>query len=152
MGRETDRLRRSLVCGVDDSAYGRAAARVAARLAERFRLKLLIVHVTEAPALAGTSNEVGAAIEQLGDRKAHSLLAAVAVEEELGPVERRVEFGPPAERLARVAEEEDAELIVVGSRGRGALRAALLGSVSTELIGIAPCPVLVVPPGAAARA
>ena len=49
-----------------------------------------------------------------------------------------------------VAEEEDAELIVVSSRGRGgALKAALL---ATELIGSAPFPVLVVPPGAATRA
>jgi nucleotide-binding universal stress UspA family protein len=42
-------------------------------------------------------------------------------------------------------------MIVVGSRGRGAFKAAFLGSVSTSLIGIARCPVLVVPPGAAHR-
>ena len=40
-------------------------------------------------------------------------------------------------------------MIVVGSRGRGAFKAAFLGSVSGELIGVARCPVLVVPPGAA---
>lgn len=152
MGRErSNRLHRSLVCGVDDSDYGRASARIARRLAEQLRLELLIVHVSEAPVLVGIGNETAAATEQLGDRKAQYLLAAVTAEEDLGPVERRVEFGAPAKRLAAVAEEEDAELIVVGSRGRGALRAAMLGSVSTELIAIAPCPVLVVPPGAAAR-
>ena len=37
-------------------------------------------------------------------------------------------------------------MIVVGSRGRGAFKAAFLGSVSTSLIGVARCPVLVVPP------
>jgi nucleotide-binding universal stress UspA family protein len=58
--------------------------------------------------------------------------------------------GYPAERLADLADEEGAELIVVGSRGRGAFKAAFLGSVSTSLIGVARCPVLVVPPGAAA--
>jgi nucleotide-binding universal stress UspA family protein len=153
MGREPSiRPHGSLVCGVDDSDYGRAAARVAGRLAEQLRLRLLIVHVSEAHVLIGSHNEAAAATEPPADRTAQHLLAAVTTEEQLGPAERRVEFGAPAERLAAVAKKEDAELIVVGSRGRGALRAALLGSVSSELIGIAPCPVLVVPPGAAARA
>jgi nucleotide-binding universal stress UspA family protein len=134
MGRET---RRSLVCGVDDSAYGRSAARIAARLAEDLGLRLLLVHVSEADGNGG------------GDHAAESLLATIVVEEGLGTVDRRVELGAPAQRLVAVAEDEDAELIVVGSRGRGALRAALLGSVSTEVIGAAPCPVLVVPPGVA---
>lgn len=38
---------------------------------------------------------------------------------------------------------------IVGSRGRGAFKAAFLGSVSTDLIGVARRPVLVVPPGTA---
>lgn len=57
-------------------------------------------------------------------------------------------IGLAAERLADLADEEDAGLIVVGSRDRGAFRAAFLGSVSTSLIGVARCPGLVVPPGA----
>jgi nucleotide-binding universal stress UspA family protein len=40
-------------------------------------------------------------------------------------------------------------MIVVGSRGRGAFKAAFLGSVSSSLVGVARCPVLIVPPGAA---
>src|ERR687888_334827 len=51
-------------------------------------------------------------------------------------------------RLADLADEEDAELIVVGSRGRGRFKAAFLGSVSNSLVGVARCPVLIVPPGA----
>jgi nucleotide-binding universal stress UspA family protein len=42
-------------------------------------------------------------------------------------------------------------LIVVGSRGRGAFRSAFLGSVSSGLVGVARCPVLVVPAGATER-
>ncbi len=41
----------------------------------------------------------------------------------------------------------DADLLVVGSRGRGALRSALLGSVALHCAAGAACPVLVVPPG-----
>jgi nucleotide-binding universal stress UspA family protein len=151
MGRgPSNRIGGSVVCGVDDSDGGRRAARIAARLARELGLGLLLVHVGEAPAPPG--NGAAAANEHGDGRRAQHLLAAVAVEEDLGPVEHRIEFGVPAERLVAVAEEAGAELIVVGSRGRGALKAALLGSVSTRLIGIAPCPVLIVPPGAAARA
>jgi nucleotide-binding universal stress UspA family protein len=60
--------------------------------------------------------------------------------------ELRVLIGDPAENLLTLAEEEQAQLIVVGSRGRGALKTALLGSVSSTLTTRAPCPVVVVPP------
>jgi nucleotide-binding universal stress UspA family protein len=58
--------------------------------------------------------------------------------------------GDPAECLADAADDEHAKLIVVGSRGLGAFRAAFLGSVSNALVGIARCPVLVVPRSATA--
>lgn len=76
------------------------------------------------------------------------LLDDLAEETGVDRAERRVVTGFPAERLADLADDESAQLIVVGSRGRGPLRSALLGSVSTSLIGLARCPVLVVPPSA----
>jgi len=56
--------------------------------------------------------------------------------------------GDPVDEILSFADNERADLIVMGSRGRGALAGALLGSVSTSLIGLARCPVLIVPPGA----
>jgi len=78
------------------------------------------------------------------------LLKRIAVAVGLGDAEQRVAVGLPAERLADLADDEDAELIVVGSRGRGRFKAAFLGSVSNDLLGVARCPVLVVPPGVSA--
>jgi nucleotide-binding universal stress UspA family protein len=82
------------------------------------------------------------------ERASERLLEEMAEKAGLATAERRVCSGMAAERLADLADEVDAELIVVGSRGRGAFKAAFLGSVSTSLIGVARCPVLVVPPGA----
>jgi nucleotide-binding universal stress UspA family protein len=54
--------------------------------------------------------------------------------------------GPAASGIVTVAEDIGADLIVTGSRGRGAVARALLGSVSTEILHNAPCDVLVVGP------
>ena len=64
-------------------------------------------------------------------------------------LEREVRLGEPAVVLAQVAADCDAELIVVGSRGRGAWRSAVLGSVSSDVARLAPCPVMIVPERAA---
>jgi len=57
--------------------------------------------------------------------------------------------GDPARELARAC-ARDVDLLVMGSRGRGGIGRVLLGSVSTHLIRIADCPVVVVPRGARA--
>lgn len=57
-------------------------------------------------------------------------------------VERK---GDPAERIVDEAEREHADLIVMGTRGLGASRKLLLGSVGDEVLRHAPCKVLVVP-------
>ena len=54
-----------------------------------------------------------------------------------------IAVGRPASTIVEVAADERAELIVVGSRGRGPFASLLLGSVSAEVVDHAPCPVLV---------
>jgi nucleotide-binding universal stress UspA family protein len=48
------------------------------------------------------------------------------------------------EAIVKLAKEQGADLIVVGSHGRTGLRRLLMGSVTEKVIGTAPCPVLVV--------
>lgn len=143
----------TIVCGVDDSDGAREALRVADTLTTWLRARLVLAHVAATPHVPGTSAVVGAADElrRIEIEEGEELLAELAAAEQMGSsVERRVAFGTPGGALADIAEEEGAGLVVVGSRGRGAFRSALLGSVSAELIGSSPCPVVVVPPGVAA--
>ena len=66
-----------------------------------------------------------------------------------GPtVESRAEHGAPGPELCRLAEDQSADVVAVGSRGRGAIRRALLGSVSTHVVNNAPCAVMVIRSGA----
>ncbi len=59
------------------------------------------------------------------------------------PYERRVETGEPGLAIVAAAEEIGADVIVIGSRGRGAIKRALLGSVSSHVVHNASCPVVV---------
>lgn len=80
--------------------------------------------------------------------------AAAQVDRELAEVVARLRapgrsvetahvFGRPADALVEEAERSKADLIVMGSRGRRAIKSALLGSVSAEVVDRAPCPVLI---------
>lgn len=63
-------------------------------------------------------------------------------------VERRVVDGAPGPGICNLAETIDAKAIILGSRGRGGLKRAVLGSVSDHVVRNAPCPVIVSGPRA----
>jgi nucleotide-binding universal stress UspA family protein len=142
----------SIICGVDGSNESRAALRVAAQLSGQLGLRLVVAHVAQAAVFAPAYGAMPMLEKPTGPefRAGEELLEELARDEGLTEATLRPLYGLPAERLAELGDEEAAELIVVGSRGRGAFKAAFLGSVSTDLIGVARCPVVVVPPGAAA--
>ena len=125
----------SIICGVDDSDSAKGAARVARGLSARLGLPLVFVRVMDDGSAAG---EITAVAERLQG------LAKSTTEVDCG-ADWLVEVGHPADRLVAVAEKEVASLIVVGSTGP---RSSLLGSISADVSRRAPCPVVVVAPGA----
>ncbi|HKN64224.1 MAG TPA: universal stress protein [Gaiellaceae bacterium] len=142
----------SIICGVDGSDESRAALRVAAQLADSLGLRLVMAHVTPAEVYASgleARAPLTVSASELS-RAGERLLEQVAELEGVVDAEPRALCGLPAERLADLADEEAGRIIVVGSRGRGAFKSAFLGSVSSDVIGLARCPVLVVPPAASA--
>lgn len=107
------------------------------------------------PALMSDGGEVTmlSATDLLYSGQEHLELMRRALEEDSLPalarlpgiqVRFRVENGSAARSLVAVAEEIDADLIVLGTRGRGGLGHALLGSVTREVARCAGCPVLAV--------
>jgi nucleotide-binding universal stress UspA family protein len=145
---------RPVLCAVDHSEPARAALRVARDLAERLGCRLVLVNVqppTEAPGVsAAPAGQARLREEELSSARA--LLDCLAEDEQLGAaVAFRDAVGSPADRIVELCGEENASFVVVGSRGRGDVRAAVLGSVSHAVAGRAPCPVVIVPPRAVER-
>jgi nucleotide-binding universal stress UspA family protein len=139
----------SIVCGVDESQHARTALMVADRLARGLGLRLVAVHVTTHTHGAATPvRSAPASAGEQAHRDPRGLIGQILAEQGVIHAEPRALRGDAAECLADAADDELAELIVVGSRGLGSFRETFLGSVSNALVGIARCPVLVVPPGA----
>ena len=143
----------AVVAGVDGSPGAFDALVTAADLARRLGSELVAVHVDPGPipltgSAAGMPVWPPIASDQV--RRAGRAIVERAIEElDTGlPVRIRCEIGDPAERLSAVASEQPSAILVVGSRGYGPLRSALVGSVSSRLAASAPVPVVVVPHGA----
>jgi nucleotide-binding universal stress UspA family protein len=138
----------TILCAVNDSAGSHNAARVAGALSKRLELRLVLVHVADAFTLAVGSagnDESVTAIQARSEGK--RLLDQLTAEQGLRGAEQRIEVGDPAERLAQVAAEERAALILVGACAqRRRWRPTLRSDFSRELAHVTPCPVLVVPP------
>lgn len=135
-----------VVVGVDDSPGGRAALAFAAEEAVRRDAELHVVCAWSMPgghtghaAVAGPLRDACLdEVRGLLDQLAQELLSA-------DPGLRYVlAVGEPPPARALVEASEHAELVVVGSRGRGGFAGLLLGSVSAQVVHHAHCPVTVV--------
>ena len=135
-----------IVVGVDDSERSAIAARKASRLAQWLDADLHVVYVTHIPtAMLAVLAGVPAGTAEFTDAQRE------AVWDQVGPIldvggarVTRVEIdGYPADALVEYADEVEAGLIVVGSRGRGDFAALVLGSTSHRVINQATCDVLI---------
>src|SRR4051794_6513823 len=138
-----------VVVGVDGSPQARAALRAAlsAAAGRSARLVVLSSYSGDLYWLGGAA-VVAPVVDDVRDstrRLAEDLLAAVRAEvPEADGVPATVEVTPEPPAAALVTRSPEAQLVVVGNRGRGAVRSALLGSVALHTVTHAHCPVLVV--------
>ena len=137
---------KSVVLGLDRSPGAEKALALAVRLAGSLDVPLVLVHGIEPAGRVG--EEVGEAREAIEEFEETVTRPAVAAAEAAG-VRAIVEVveDRPAPALVAVADEHDAEVIVVGIWSESPLRGLLLGSVAHKLLQLSDRPVLCVPGG-----
>jgi nucleotide-binding universal stress UspA family protein len=130
-----------IACAFDGSPESRLALDWAARLAipNASQLRVISVHMPIAVAGLGFAAQ---SVDPIGHRELKRAQDAALASYDL-PIEGLVRDGNPAGVV--VDASQDADLLVMGSRGHGSLRAAILGSVSRHIIRHATCPVVIHP-------
>ena len=140
-----------ILLATDGSEEARQAAQAAAELSKETGSEVHIAYVV--PSLAELrghhvySREVMRSIFDQAEREARSFLEEQA--KQLGAsggkvAETHLETGEPDKEIVRLSEELGVGTIVIGSRGLGAVRRALMGGVSESVVRHAHCPVFVV--------
>lgn len=136
-----------IVAGSDGSKAAAHALTWTADLASQTGAKVVVVHTFEP--LAHIEEERPPYDFRAAEQRVRSRLETEWIEPltrvGVDPVCRLV-HGAPWQCLMDVADEEDADVIVVGSRGFGLLRGMALGSTSMKLIHASTRPVVVIPP------
>ena len=143
---DLNRMQR-IVVATDGSPASKEAVKMAADLAAEHASELTVVHVVPVvDVVAPAITAVGTAYPHVPTAYDHELLQeAAATAAEKGVVAGTALLaGSPAEAIVAYGESRAADLVVVGSRGHGAVASALLGSVSLGVLRASKRPVLIV--------
>jgi nucleotide-binding universal stress UspA family protein len=144
---------KKILVPTDFSTSTKAALELAATLARDSGATLLIAHVEEPPTAYG-GGEFYYGLEEPDRDELTKMLHEVVPSNPNVPCQYRMITGDPAHAIVKMAEEEDADMIVMASHGRTGLTRLLMGSVAEMVVRHAQCPVLTVkhPVGAKANA
>jgi nucleotide-binding universal stress UspA family protein len=134
---------RTIVHPTDFSANSQCAWEMACALARDYGARLLLVHVE--PPLPSFA-ELGAVPPEPFDRRAleRKLAQIKPTDSHVPVVARTLLIGDETSEINRFAEENHADLIVMGTHGRTGLGRLLMGSVAESVLRQAPCPVLTI--------
>jgi nucleotide-binding universal stress UspA family protein len=142
-----------ILVAIDGSEHSARTVKHVIRMKDGMRQKLEVLLLNVQPPIPmknvlfdGRLSEVHRLEEPLKQQGARELapaataLGAAGVECQL-----HVEIGEPAPAIARFAKTHHCEMIVMGTRGMGAIASLFLGSVATKVVHLSPLPVLLVP-------
>jgi nucleotide-binding universal stress UspA family protein len=142
---------KQIVIPTDFSEPSEVALRYAKALAENFGASLHVLHVLDESNLAWVASEgftppLGLDVRGEAEKNARERLQQVMSDTERAKYRAVLAFrvGSPFVEIVRYAKEENLDLIVMGTHGRGFLAHMLLGSVAERVVRKAPCPVLTV--------
>ncbi|MEH2166765.1 MAG: universal stress protein [Nostoc sp.] len=128
---------------IDQSRETREAADVVTNVVKKYSSRLVLLSVVEEPppdAASADDPMVSPEVVAKLLENAQSLFSGQGIQSET--LERR---GKPAFTICDVADEIGADLIIMGCRGLGLTEEGADDSVTTRVINLSPCPVLIVP-------
>jgi universal stress protein A len=143
---------KKILCPTDFSDPSYEAFKTASELAVQFSAELCLVHVigpiptASAPGVAPAGFSVGVYQQELEKSAQRDLQKVIDEKMPQGIVARAiVAHGDAANEIVRVADEEDADIIIIATHGRTGWRHLVFGSVAERVVRHANCPVLTVP-------
>jgi nucleotide-binding universal stress UspA family protein len=127
---------------IDQSRESRQAADTVAELVKFHKSRLIILSVVETPEPGEAPSADMASPEAIAEllQTAKNLFSDQGINTEL--IERE---GKPAFTICDVADDIEADLIIMGCRGLGLTEEGVADSVTNRVINLSPCPVLIVP-------
>ncbi|WP_026952325.1 universal stress protein [Algoriphagus mannitolivorans] len=129
---------------IDFSENSLKALEFAIFYAEKRNGRIILVHVIEI--VYDFASQASIAMESMHEEAGESMKQLIKKHQSEGvEIEYRVEEGTASISIARIAEEEEASLIIMGTQGEAGINKVLFGSTAVNVIREANCPVLVVP-------
>ncbi len=139
---------KTLLAPTDFSEHSRRGLLLARDVARECGARLVVVHVVVDALPALLPDVAGFRYDEIADslaeRASETLPEFFPESEREGlEVDFRIEFGVPHVEIVRVAEECEADLVVIATHGRTGAMHLLIGSVAEKVLRRSPCPVLV---------
>jgi len=135
---------KKILVPVDGSTYSIKALKRACELAEAFDSKIIVMYVVEKsiPINLLDRNEYLKILRKFGNKTLKNVNTMLSKKEISGKF--LLKEGNIVNEIEKVAKAEKCDLIILGSKGLGAITRFLLGSVSNKISQSAPCSVLIV--------
>ena len=141
---------KKILVAIDFSAGSAQALRWALKLSIQFDSQLLLLHIlhdpAEAPGFYSSSEKAGTKVFRNMEEAASTMMDEF-VEKHLKDWKKfdaQIIPGLPSEEIVRVAEKEEVDMIVIGTRGHSGIKRLMIGSVTDRVIRTCTCPVLAV--------
>lgn len=139
-----------ILCPVDFSEFTRETLNYAEEIAKRFSADLIVLHAIpnlnyytpyESFIFPDSMLSVEKKIEEEAKKDMDNLIRDSEI-----PVKRLIKWGIPHMTILETIKEENIDLVVMATHGRGGIEHIIMGSVAEKVIRKSPCPVLIIRP------
>ncbi|WFN36702.1 universal stress protein [Methanomicrobium antiquum] len=137
---------KKILLATDGSENARRAGRQAAGLAEELSSEIIIGYIFSSPPSQSKMAKANFDVHSILKEDAKNAISETInlFEEKNLTYTLKVAIGEPASEICGIAEKENADLLIIGSRGLGTIKGAVIGSVSHKVAHQAKCPVMIV--------